>query len=138
MLACYKQSVVDTTGHFVLWFLFILALRSLRGKAISTLSKEEIVTEMTTLGIDVVELCKIGGLQEETEVLCRILHYALNINEQVHEPVAGPSLESDEPAKKRIRTKTNMVRESNDNNNNNNNNNNDDNNKLRYIKLEII
>ena len=41
-------------------------LGKLRGKVISTLSKEEIVTEMTTLGIDVVGLCKIWGLQEET------------------------------------------------------------------------
>ena len=41
------------------------------------------MTEMTTLGIDVFGLCKIGGLQEETEVLCRILHYALNTYEQV-------------------------------------------------------
>ena len=41
-------------------------LGELRGKVISTLSKEEIVTEMTTLGIDVARLCKIGGLQEET------------------------------------------------------------------------
>ena len=30
MLACCKQSVVETTGHFVLWFSFILVLRSLK------------------------------------------------------------------------------------------------------------
>ena len=41
-------------------------LGELWGKAISTLSKEEIVTEMTTLDIDVVGLCKLGGQKEET------------------------------------------------------------------------
>ena len=41
-------------------------LGELRGKVISMLSKEEIVTEMNTLGIDIVRLCKIGDLQEET------------------------------------------------------------------------
>ena len=30
MLTCCKLSVVETTGHFVLWFSFILALRSLK------------------------------------------------------------------------------------------------------------
>ena len=42
------------------------ALGESREKVISMLSKEEIVTEMTTLSIDVVRLCKMGDLQEET------------------------------------------------------------------------
>lgn len=80
-------------------------LNNLKGKCLSTFSKEECLTELKDLKVDGLKLCRIGGIDPSPEYLCRILHYAIQAEaiekESSKEKDAGPS-----PKKAKMETPT--------------------------------
>lgn len=86
-------------------------LRKLKGQDLSTLSKEEINKELEALGIDADQLCVIGGVPNEAEHTCKLLHYALEVAEEPKQMEAGPSSKSDsEPPSKKAKKDKDTVR----------------------------
>ena len=51
--------------------------------------------ELEALGIDVEQLCIIGGVPSEAEHTCKLLHYALEVSEKPRHVETEPSLKAD-------------------------------------------
>ena len=76
-------------------------LRVLNGRSLETLSRDENLTELENRGIEGLRLCRLGSIDPRPEFLCRLLHYAIGIDEAEAESSTsgGPSVA--EPAKKK-------------------------------------
>ena len=56
-------------------------LRELNGKPLETLSKDENLDELKKRGIDGLRLCRLGLIDPRPEFLCRLLSYAIGMEE---------------------------------------------------------
>ena len=56
-------------------------LRVLNGKTLETFSREENLHELKIRNIDGLRLCRLGLIDPRPEFLCRLLHYALELEE---------------------------------------------------------
>lgn len=76
-------------------------LSELNGNTVSILSKDECVEELKKRKIDALKLCKIGGIDPRTENLCKILHFAMELE--------ASTSKSEEPPKKKKKEQTSDV-----------------------------
>ena len=56
----------------------------LDGKTLSTFSKEESLPELEKSGIDGLRLCRLGLIDSCPEELCKLVHYAVGLNDDEH------------------------------------------------------
>ena len=56
----------------------------LDGKALSTFSKEESLAELEKRGIDGLKLFRLGLIDPRPEELCKLVHYAVGLNDDGH------------------------------------------------------
>ena len=76
-------------------------LRVLNGKTLETFSREENLHELKIRNIDGLRLCRLGLIDPRPEFLCRLLHYALELEEAEAEGSTSEAPDNAGPAKKR-------------------------------------
>ena len=68
-------------------------LKQIEAKCLSTFSKEELMGELKKWSIDGSVLCRIGGIIPLSEYLCRLVHYAMEMDTE--NPIPDPSTKED-------------------------------------------
>ena len=49
---------------------------------ITTLSKEEIISKMKGFNVDALQVCRLGLINPEPENMCKLLHFAMRLNDK--------------------------------------------------------
>ncbi|MEW8547306.1 MAG: hypothetical protein AB2693_27680 [Candidatus Thiodiazotropha sp.] len=51
------------------------------GRALATLKQDEVLSELKKRRVDGLKLCRIGLIDPQLEQLCRLLHYAIGLQD---------------------------------------------------------
>ena len=81
-------------------------LRELDGKPLETLSKDENLDELKKRGIDGLRLCRLGLIDPRPEFLCRLLSYAIGMEESGCFVDEATEKEKEPPKKKQKKAET--------------------------------
>ena len=71
------------------------------GDNVTTLAKDEIINRMTSLNVDVLKTCRLGLIDPARENLCKLLHFAMLINNK--EKTTDITVDPDEPGDGQLR-----------------------------------